>query len=81
MVSNNKHVAAELSVIPLWNVTINETDVESCDLAIDDNLQDAVRLTGNTVETCGVQLTSSNGTAALIRIKNRSLWKWLNSFT
>ena len=68
VVWNNKHVVAELSVIPLWNVTINETDAEPCGLGIDSNLPDVVKLIGDTVKTCNVQLTSSNGTAALICI-------------
>ena len=72
-VLKNEHVVAEMSVIPLWNVTVNETDAQSCDLATDNNLQGAVRLTGDTVKTCGVQLTSSNGTAALIRITKGTL--------
>ena len=68
VVTNNKHVVAELSVIPLWNVTMNKTDSESCGLGIDNNLQDVVKFTGDAIKTCSVQLTSSNGTAALIRI-------------
>ena len=72
-VSNNKHVVAELSVIPLWNVTVNKTDAEPCGLGTDNNLQDAVQFIGDTVETCSVQLTSSNGTAALIRIPQGAL--------
>ena len=70
--SNNEHVVGEVNVIPLWNATVNKTDVESCDLAID-NLQDVVRFTGDPLKTCSVQLTSSNGTVALIGIPNGAL--------
>ena len=71
--SNKTHVAAELSVIPLWNYSMNKTDTESCGLDTDNNVQDAVKFTGDTVETCNVQLTSSNGTAVLIQIPQGAL--------
>ena len=71
--SKNKHVAvAELSVIPLWNITANKTDVESCGLDTD-TAQNVVKFTGYTVITCSVQLILSNGTAALIRIPQDAL--------
>ena len=72
-VTNNKYAEAELSVIPLWNVTINKTHVDSCDLTIHDSLQDVFRFTADAVKTCSVQLTTSNGTAALIRIPKGAL--------
>ena len=68
ILSNKTHVVAELSVTPLWNITANETDVTSCSLGTDNDLQGVFKLTGDRVQTCSVQLTSSNGTAALIRI-------------
>ena len=68
IVTNNKHVVAELSVIPLWNVSLNKTDADPCGLGTDNNLQDVVKFTGDAMETCSVQLTSSNRTAALIWI-------------
>ena len=74
LVSKNKHVVAELSVIPLWNFTTNISGTESCRLTkADNNLQDVVKFTGDTVETCSVQLKSSNGTAALIWIPQGAL--------
>ena len=73
ILSNNKPVAADLSIVPLWNVTANQTDSNSCDLAIHSNLQDIVKLTVYTVETCSVQLTASNETAVLIRIPQGAL--------
>ena len=72
IVSNNKHVVAELSVIPSWNININKTDVESCSLDTD-MAEDVVKFTGYTVKTCSVQLILSNGTAALIRIPQDAL--------
>ena len=72
--SNNRHVVAGLSVIPLWNVSINKTDAaEPCSLGTDNNLQYVVKFTGDTVETCSVQLISSNGTATLIWIPQGAL--------
>ena len=65
IVSKNKHVVAELSVIPLWNVTANKPDAESCGLTIDNNRQDVVKFTGDTIKTCSVQLTSLNGHGCL----------------
>ena len=73
MMSSNKHVVAELSVIPLWNITANKTDAKSCGLTMDNNLRDVVKFTGDTITTCSVQLTSSNGTAALVRIPQGTL--------
>ena len=72
-VLNHKHVVAELSVIPLWNVTVNKTDAVPCCLGTDSYLCDVVKLIGDKVETCSVQLTSSNGTAALLWIPKGSL--------
>ena len=68
IVPNNSHVVAALSAIPLWNVTVNITDAESCGLAKNNNLQNEVKFTGDTLKTCSVQLASSNGTAVFIRI-------------
>ena len=72
-VSNNRHVVAELSVIPLWNVSLNKTDAEPCGLGTDNNLQDVVKFNGDTMETCSVQLISSNGTLTLIWIPQAAL--------
>ena len=66
---SSKHVVAELNVIPLWN----KADTESCSLAIDNNLQDVVKFTGDPIKTCSVQLASSNGTAAFIQIPQGAL--------
>ena len=63
---------ADFTIVPLWNVTVgvstNQTDSNSCHLVNASNMYDAVKLTGETDETCSVQLTTSNGTAALIKI-------------
>ena len=72
ILSSNRLVAADLSIVPEWNVTANQSDSNSCDLAIDNNLQDVVKFTGDIVQTCSVQLTA-NGTAALIRIPKGAL--------
>ena len=66
--SSNNYVVVGLTVTPLWNVAVNKSDVASCSLIVDNNLQDVVRFTGDTRQICSVQLTLSNGTATLIRI-------------
>ena len=72
LILSNKTVVAELTIIPLWNITAgvatNQTDSSSCHLTIDSNPQGVVKFTGKTAETCIVQLTTSNGTAALMQI-------------
>ena len=72
IVFNYRPILAELTIVPLWNategVTTNQTNSYSCHLANDSNLQDVVKFTGDSVETCSVQLISSNGTAAVIQI-------------
>ena len=73
IVSQNKYVLAEISVTRLWNATVNKTDADSCGLTLDNNLQDLVKFTGDTVKTCSVQLVTSNGTAALIWIPQGAL--------
>ena len=73
LASNDKHVVAELSVIPLWNVTVNQTDVESCGLTTDNSVADVAKFSGDAIKTCSVQLALSNGTAALIRIPQGAL--------
>ena len=63
---NNKTVLAEFSVIPSWNLTINQTDPDSCHLDLDSNKQDVIKFTGSSSQTCGIQLEISNGTAAVL---------------
>ena len=73
----SQKVVGELVAIPLWNatagITANYTYVHSCDLTTDNDLLDVVKFTGDKVETCSVQLITSNGTAALIRISQPAL--------
>ena len=73
IVLNNQPVVAELTVVPLWNVTANQTYADTCDLRVDTNRLDVVEFTGDTVQTCSVQLIASNGTTALIQIPQDAL--------
>ena len=71
-VVENRVVASELTVIPQWNVTLNQTDADFCSLGT--NIQeDVFILTGSSIKTCSVQLTTSNGTTALIQIPEDTL--------
>ena len=77
LIMSNKPVMAELTIVPLWNVTFgaatNQTDPNSCHLTNDSNPQDMVTFTGKIVETCSAQLSTSQGTAALIKIPQGAL--------
>ena len=75
LVLNSGAVLADLSVIPLWNVSLNKTDQGVCHLDIDTDRQDVIEFTGSPSQTCGIQLETFNGTAALIHIhKNVSVY-------
>ena len=65
---DNKLVVADLSVIPLWNTTSNQTVANSCFLSVDNYRDELIKFSGHTLNTCGVQLTPSNGTVALIQV-------------
>ena len=67
-VLDNKLVVADLSVIPLWNITSNQTVANSCLLTVDNYRNEVVKFSGHPLYTCGVQVISSNGTVALIQI-------------
>ena len=71
IITKKRHAEAELSVISLWDVTVNKT--ESCNLGTDNNLPDVVKFTGDPLKTCSIQITSSNGTTALILIPQGAL--------
>ena len=61
-------VEAEVTVIPLWNATRNQTGSELCMSSVDDGV---ITLTGDNFQTCSVQLImliASNGTAAVVQI-------------
>ena len=62
-VLDNQAVVADLDVVPLWNAT-NVTD--SCLLTVDN--YEVLRLSGHPLHTCGVQLTPSNVTIALLQV-------------
>ena len=64
----NEPLIADLSVIPLWNTTSNQSEADSCLITVGNYRNKAVEFIGHPLYTCGVQLTSSNGTVALIQI-------------
>ena len=68
VVLDKKLVVADLSVIPLWNTTSNQNVTNSCLLTVDNYRNDLVKLSGHTLYTCGVQVTPSNGTVAMIQV-------------
>ena len=66
-------VTSQLTIIPQWNVTANQTGEDSCSLGTDDNQEDVVILAGSPIQSCSVQLMITNGTAALIQIPEDTL--------
>ena len=69
-----KNVAvSQLTVIPQWNVTANETDEDSCSLGTDNNQDDLIIFDGSAIKTCSVKLIIANGTAAVIQIHEGAL--------
>ena len=72
-VVTNTLVIPQLTVIPQWNVTANQTDSDSCSLGTNDSQEDSVIFTGSLMQSCSVQLITSNETAALIEIPKGAL--------
>ena len=69
VVLKSKPVTAELTVIPLRNETTNQTDSESCHLRMNNSMNDdIISLSGDPFQSCVVQVTASNRTAALLQI-------------
>ena len=74
VVIKNNVAVSELTVIPKWNITAETlTDGDSCSLGTDNNQEDMIIFGGSTIKTCSVQLTTSNGTAAVLQVPKGTL--------
>ena len=67
-VLNNEPVIADLSIIPLWNNTSNQTVADACLLTVDNYRNKLIEFSVHTLYICSVQLTTSNETVALIQV-------------
>ena len=75
MLFNNRLTTAKLNSLPMWN--ISSYGFEPCSLLYDYADQSVTIFNGNHFETCGVELTSSDEAAIMIRIPLNSS---VNSF-
>ena len=67
VLQQTKFAIADLTVIPLWNATTNQTGAMHCQLSSGNYQAGVTILSENSIQTCRVQLISTNGTAALIQ--------------
>ena len=67
-VLDDEPIIADLSVFPLWNTTKYQDVSDSCLLSMDNNRNGVIKFSAHHFHVCGIQLTPSNGTVALIQI-------------